>query len=145
MMMRSFKRNFLSDFGVILPVSDTASLRYIFRWQAINHARLNLSTISYFYVPETPISRWDRVGKGATTDAKARKLAFQHWIETVRERAVDQPYTGSCYSYAGRTLEMADALISQIVPDPSFDNNASSISVLYFLEINVVGKFRSKS
>ncbi|KAI3946314.1 hypothetical protein MKW98_010438 [Papaver atlanticum] len=79
MMMRSFKRNFLSDFG-----------------GAINHARLNLSTISYFNVPETPISRWNRValnaskvGKGATTDAKARKLAFQHWIETVRERAVD--------------------------------------------------------
>ncbi|MCL7022651.1 hypothetical protein MKW94_002644, partial [Papaver nudicaule] len=62
-------------------------------WQAIECVRLNHSTISFFSIPETNISRWNRVahnaskvGKGAAKDAKARKLAFQHWIEAIDAR-----------------------------------------------------------
>ncbi|GKV34278.1 hypothetical protein SLEP1_g42658 [Rubroshorea leprosula] len=63
------------------------------RWQAINYARLNHSTVSFFNFdkPETAASRWNRirlnaskVGKGLGNDAKAQKLAFQHWIEAAK-------------------------------------------------------------
>ncbi|KAI3992347.1 hypothetical protein MKX01_030068 [Papaver californicum] len=74
-------------------LADSAVLAEEYWWQAIDYARLNHSTISFFNVPETPISRWNRValnaskvGKGATKDAKARKLAFQHWIEAIDPR-----------------------------------------------------------
>ncbi|OVA03600.1 hypothetical protein BVC80_1651g109 [Macleaya cordata] len=65
------------------------------KWQAIDYARLNYSTISFFNFlkPETAASRWNRislnaskVGKGLTKDAKAKKLAFQHWIEAIDPR-----------------------------------------------------------
>ncbi|KAK4385498.1 IQ domain-containing protein IQM3 [Sesamum angolense] len=68
-------------------------------WQAIDYARLNHSTIAFFdfFQPEKPVSRWSRigrnaskVGKGLGEDAKAQKLAFQHWIEA-KER--------ECYEY----------------------------------------------
>ncbi|KAK1393559.1 hypothetical protein POM88_012615 [Heracleum sosnowskyi] len=61
-------------------------------WQAINYARLNHSSISFFNfsLPETISSRWIRislnaskVGKGLSKDAKGQKLAFQHWIEAI--------------------------------------------------------------
>ncbi|KAL2533565.1 IQ calmodulin-binding motif family protein [Abeliophyllum distichum] len=64
-------------------------------WQAIDYARLNHSTISFFNFlkPETAASRWNRislnaskVGKGLSKDAKAQKLAFQHWIEAIDPR-----------------------------------------------------------
>ncbi|KAI3857595.1 hypothetical protein MKW98_028859 [Papaver atlanticum] len=71
-------------------LADSAVLAEEYWWQAIDYARSNHSTISFFNVPETPISRWNRVslnaskvGKGATKDAKARKFAFQHWIEAI--------------------------------------------------------------
>ncbi|KAI3923123.1 hypothetical protein MKX01_014506 [Papaver californicum] len=74
-------------------LADSAVLAEGYWWQAIDYATLNHSTISFFNVPETPISRWNRValnaskvGKGATKDAKARKLAFQHWIEAIDPR-----------------------------------------------------------
>ncbi|KAG4396466.1 hypothetical protein GLYMA_19G193300v4 [Glycine max] len=63
------------------------------RWQAIDYVRLNHSTISFFNLPETAASRWSRVklnaakvGKGLSKDAKAQKLAFQHWIEAIDPR-----------------------------------------------------------
>ncbi|KAK4765952.1 hypothetical protein SAY87_007594 [Trapa incisa] len=64
-------------------------------WQAIYYARLNHSTISFFDFskPESASSRWNRissnaskVGKGLSKDAKAQKLAFQHWIEAIDPR-----------------------------------------------------------
>ncbi|KAL0401512.1 UNVERIFIED_CONTAM: IQ domain-containing protein IQM3, partial [Sesamum latifolium] len=64
-------------------------------WQAIDYARLNHSTIAFFdfFQPEKPASRWSRisrnaskVGKGLGEDAKARKLAFEHWIEAIDPR-----------------------------------------------------------
>ncbi|XP_010553372.1 PREDICTED: IQ domain-containing protein IQM3 [Tarenaya hassleriana] len=64
-------------------------------WQAMDYARLNHSTISFFDYskPETAASRWSRVshnaskvGKGLSKDDKAQKLAFQHWIEAIDPR-----------------------------------------------------------
>ncbi|XP_030965955.1 IQ domain-containing protein IQM3-like isoform X2 [Quercus lobata] len=63
--------------------------------QAIDYARLNHSTVSFFnfHKAETAASRWSRisliaskVGKGLYQDAKAQKLAFQHWIEAIDPR-----------------------------------------------------------
>ncbi|KAI3447482.1 hypothetical protein Pfo_004147 [Paulownia fortunei] len=63
--------------------------------QALDFALLNHSTISFynFLKPETAASRWNRVslnaskvGKGLSQDAKAQKLAFQHWIEAIDPR-----------------------------------------------------------
>ncbi|KFK34532.1 hypothetical protein AALP_AA5G158200 [Arabis alpina] len=64
-------------------------------WQAMDYARLNHSTISFFDYsrPETAVSRWNRVslnaskvGKGLSIVDKAQKLAFQHWIEAIDPR-----------------------------------------------------------
>ncbi|KAK3019158.1 hypothetical protein RJ639_003245 [Escallonia herrerae] len=64
-------------------------------WQALDYARLNHSTVSFFNFlkPETAASRWSRisliaskVGKGLCKDDKAQKLAFQHWIEAIDPR-----------------------------------------------------------
>ncbi|KAA3471975.1 IQ domain-containing protein IQM3-like [Gossypium australe] len=64
-------------------------------WQVLDYARLKHSTISFFddLKPETAASRWNRVllnvskiGKGLSEDAKAQKLAFQHWIEAIDPR-----------------------------------------------------------
>ncbi|KAF2320160.1 hypothetical protein GH714_024731 [Hevea brasiliensis] len=64
-------------------------------WQAIGFARLNHGTISFFNFSklEPAASRWIRatlnaskVGKGLSKDAKAQKLAFQHWIEAIDPR-----------------------------------------------------------
>ncbi|GLT40609.1 hypothetical protein SLA2020_147280 [Shorea laevis] len=63
--------------------------------RAIEFARLNRSTISFFNFlkPETAACRWNRitlnaskVGKGLCRDAKAQQLAFQHWIEAIDAR-----------------------------------------------------------
>ncbi|KAF2603433.1 hypothetical protein F2Q70_00026938 [Brassica cretica] len=64
-------------------------------WQAMDYARLNHSTISFFDYsrPETAVSKWNRVslnaskvGKGLSIVDKAQKLAFQHWIEAIDPR-----------------------------------------------------------
>ncbi|GJM87998.1 hypothetical protein PR202_ga04010 [Eleusine coracana subsp. coracana] len=64
-------------------------------WQALDYARLNYSTVSFFDEPkpETAASRWNRVslnaskvGQGLSRDGKALKLAFQHWIEAIDPR-----------------------------------------------------------
>ncbi|XP_059667465.1 IQ domain-containing protein IQM3-like [Cornus florida] len=76
-------------------LADSAVVAEELWWQAIDYARLNHSTISFFNFlkPETAISRWNRislnaskVGKGLSKDAKAQKLAFQHWIEAIDPR-----------------------------------------------------------
>ncbi|KAE9465563.1 hypothetical protein C3L33_02536, partial [Rhododendron williamsianum] len=74
-------------------LADSAVVAEELWWQAIDYARLNHSTISYFYKSETAASRWNRislnaskVGKGLSKDAKAQKLAFQHWIEAIDPR-----------------------------------------------------------
>lgn len=72
-------------------LADCAVLVEELWWQAIDFVTLKRSTVSFFDKPETAISRWSRarikaakVGKGLSKDDKARKLAFQHWLEAVR-------------------------------------------------------------
>ncbi|KAK4481171.1 hypothetical protein RD792_012052 [Penstemon davidsonii] len=76
-------------------LADSAVIAEELWWQAIDFARLNHSTISFFNFlkPESAASRWNRVklnaskvGKGLSKDAKAQKLAFQHWIEAIDPR-----------------------------------------------------------
>ncbi|XP_050379359.1 IQ domain-containing protein IQM3 [Argentina anserina] len=76
-------------------LADSAVVAEELWWQAIDYARLNHSTISFFNFlkPESVASRWKRyslnaskVGKGLSKDAKAQKLAFQHWIEAIDPR-----------------------------------------------------------
>ncbi|XP_027351519.1 IQ domain-containing protein IQM3-like [Abrus precatorius] len=74
-------------------LADSAVVAEELWWQAIDYVRLNHSTISFFNLPQTAASRWNRiklnaakVGKGLSKDAKAQKLAFQHWIEAIDPR-----------------------------------------------------------
>ncbi|KAG5584036.1 hypothetical protein H5410_044470 [Solanum commersonii] len=76
-------------------LADSAVVAEELWWQAIDYARLNHSTISFFDYskPETAVSRWNRVGlnaskvgKGLSKDAEAQILAFQHWIEAIDPR-----------------------------------------------------------
>nr|XP_018675112.1 PREDICTED: IQ domain-containing protein IQM3-like isoform X1 [Musa acuminata subsp. malaccensis] len=76
-------------------LADSAVVAEELWWQAIDFARLNRSTVSFFdhMKPETAISRWNRislnaskVGRGLSKNAKALKLAFQHWIEAIDPR-----------------------------------------------------------
>uniref|UniRef100_A0A5B7AFG0 IQ domain-containing protein IQM3-like n=1 Tax=Davidia involucrata TaxID=16924 RepID=A0A5B7AFG0_DAVIN len=75
-------------------LADSAVVVEEFWCQAIDYARLNHSTISFYSLKsETASSRWNRissnaskVGKGLSKDAKAQLLAFQHWIEAIDPR-----------------------------------------------------------
>ncbi|KAJ9537024.1 hypothetical protein OSB04_029757 [Centaurea solstitialis] len=76
-------------------LADSAVVAEELWWQAIDFARLNHSTVSFFNFqkPESAASRWNRislnaskVGKGLSIDSKAHKLAFQHWIEAIDPR-----------------------------------------------------------
>ncbi|PIA58929.1 hypothetical protein AQUCO_00400055v1 [Aquilegia coerulea] len=76
-------------------LADSAVVAEELWWQALDFARLNHSTISFFNFEksESVVSRWNRitlnvskVGKGLSKDAKAQKLAFQHWIEAIDPR-----------------------------------------------------------
>ncbi|KAJ4979197.1 hypothetical protein NE237_009977 [Protea cynaroides] len=76
-------------------LADTAVVAEELWWQAIDFARLNYSTISFFnfFKPETAAARWNRislnaskVGKGLSKASNAQKLAFQHWIEAIDPR-----------------------------------------------------------
>ncbi|KAH8505808.1 hypothetical protein H0E87_012857 [Populus deltoides] len=74
-------------------LADSAVVAEEFWWQAIDYARLNHRTISFFNLQESAASRWNRislnasrVGKGLSMDVKAQKLAFQHWIEAIDPR-----------------------------------------------------------
>lgn len=76
-------------------LADSAVVAEELWWQAIDFARLNHSTISFFNFlqPESAAARWNRislnaskVGKGLSLDCQAHKLAFQHWIEAIDPR-----------------------------------------------------------
>ncbi|KAK9170447.1 hypothetical protein Syun_002587 [Stephania yunnanensis] len=69
-------------------LADSAVVAEELWWQVIDFVRLNHSTVSFFNFekPESAASRWNRVGKGLSKDAKALKLAFQHWIEAIDPR-----------------------------------------------------------
>ncbi|XP_061963119.1 IQ domain-containing protein IQM3-like [Populus nigra] len=74
-------------------LADSAVVAEELWWQAIDYARLNHRTISFFNMQESAASRWNRislnasrVGKGLSMDVKAQKLAFQHWIEAIDPR-----------------------------------------------------------
>ncbi|XP_020571390.1 IQ domain-containing protein IQM3-like [Phalaenopsis equestris] len=97
-------------------LADSAVLAEELWWQALDFARLNHSTISFFNYskPETAVSRWNRVsmiaskvGQGLSKDSKALKLAFQHWIEAIDPRHryghnLHFYYEKWCDSYAGQ-------------------------------------------
>ncbi|XP_057433915.1 IQ domain-containing protein IQM2-like [Lotus japonicus] len=64
-------------------------------WKLLDFAELKHSSVSFFDIEkhETAISRWSRartraakVGKGLSKDAKAQKLALQHWLEAIDPR-----------------------------------------------------------
>ncbi|KAJ1274276.1 hypothetical protein BS78_05G050200 [Paspalum vaginatum] len=76
-------------------LADSAVVVEELWWQALDYVRLEHSTVSFFdgHKPETATSRWNRgalnaskVGQGLSRDAKALKLAFQHWIEAIDPR-----------------------------------------------------------
>ncbi|CAN6335513.1 unnamed protein product [Urochloa humidicola] len=76
-------------------LADSAVVVEELWWQALNFARLNHSTISFFdeSSPKTATSHWNRVslkaskiGQGLSSDSKALKLAFEHWIEAIDSR-----------------------------------------------------------
>ncbi|KAL0905460.1 hypothetical protein M5K25_023882 [Dendrobium thyrsiflorum] len=76
-------------------LADSAVVAEELWWRALDFARLNRSTISFFNYKkrETAVSRWNRVsmnaskvGQGLSKDSKAQKLAFQHWIEAIDPR-----------------------------------------------------------
>lgn len=76
-------------------LADCAVLAEQRWWKLLDFAELKRSSISFFDIekPETAISRWSRartraakVGKGTSKDAKARKLALQHWLEAIDPR-----------------------------------------------------------
>ncbi|ERN13126.1 IQ domain-containing protein IQM3 [Amborella trichopoda] len=76
-------------------LADSAVVAEELWWQAIDFARLNYSTVSFFNFNkhETAVSRWSRVslnaskvGKGLSEDEKALQLAFWHWIEAIDPR-----------------------------------------------------------
>ncbi|KAL9672587.1 hypothetical protein QQ045_028838 [Rhodiola kirilowii] len=76
-------------------LADSAVVAEEMWWQAIDFAKLNHTTVSFFSFskPETAASRLKRVtlnaskvGKGLSQDDKAQKLAFQHWIEAIDPR-----------------------------------------------------------
>ncbi|KAI4310528.1 hypothetical protein MLD38_035501 [Melastoma candidum] len=70
-------------------LADSAVVVEEFWWQAIDFARLNHSTISFFnfQTPESAPPRGGaKSGKGLCQHAKAQKLAFQHWIEAIDPR-----------------------------------------------------------
>ncbi|PKI36173.1 hypothetical protein CRG98_043431 [Punica granatum] len=88
-------------------LADSAVVAEELWWQAIDYARLSHSTVSFFNFlkPESAVSRWYRislnaskVGKGLSKDAKAQKLAFQHWIEAIDPR---HRYGHSLHLYYG--------------------------------------------
>ncbi|PKA61388.1 hypothetical protein AXF42_Ash014305 [Apostasia shenzhenica] len=64
-------------------------------WKLLDFALLKRSSVSFFDIekPESAISKWSRartraakVGKGLSKNAKARKLALQHWLEAIDPR-----------------------------------------------------------
>ncbi|KAM7259232.1 hypothetical protein ACFE04_014973 [Oxalis oulophora] len=64
-------------------------------WKLLDFAQLKRSSVSFFDIDkhETAISRWSRartraakVGKGLSKNAKAQKLALQHWLEAIDPR-----------------------------------------------------------
>ncbi|KAE8713180.1 putative Histidine-containing phosphotransfer protein [Hibiscus syriacus] len=131
-------------------LADSAVVAEELWWLALDYARLNHSTISFFnYLkPETAASRWNRVGlnaskvgKGLSIDAKAQKLAFQHWIEAIDPRHryghnLHIYYDEWCKDDAGQPFFywlIGDGKRSILtnVQDRSSNNNASSISDLY--------------
>ncbi|KAL5725816.1 IQ domain-containing protein iqm3 [Ranunculus cassubicifolius] len=76
-------------------LADSAVVAEELWWQVLDFAQLSQSTISFFSFEksESAASRWNRigmnaskVGKGLSKDEKAKKLAFQHWIEAIDPR-----------------------------------------------------------
>ncbi|KAJ1274274.1 hypothetical protein BS78_05G050100 [Paspalum vaginatum] len=76
-------------------LADSAVVVEELWWQALDFARLNRNTISFFDEPrpKTAALHWNRisqnvlkVGEGLSRDGKALMLAFDHWIEAIDSR-----------------------------------------------------------
>ncbi|WVZ54407.1 hypothetical protein U9M48_005208 [Paspalum notatum var. saurae] len=76
-------------------LADSAVVVEELWWQALDFARLNHNTISFFDEPrrKTAALHWNRisqnvlkVGEGLSRDDKALMLAFEHWIEAIDSR-----------------------------------------------------------
>ncbi|KAG0458408.1 hypothetical protein HPP92_023565 [Vanilla planifolia] len=64
-------------------------------WKLLDFALLKRSSVTFFDIekPESVVSKWSRartraakVGKGLSKNARARKLALQHWLEAIDPR-----------------------------------------------------------
>lgn len=76
-------------------LADCAVVAEEYWWQAIEYATLTQSTELFYddHKSDTAVSRWSRatvkaakVGKGLSKDEKAKRLAFQHWLEAIDPR-----------------------------------------------------------
>ncbi|KAI3940802.1 hypothetical protein MKW98_030121, partial [Papaver atlanticum] len=108
-------------YRTLRKLADSAILDEEYWWQVIDFARLNHSTISFFNMPETPISRWNRVALNASKVGHGLHLYYEEWSNG----DAGQPFFYCC------TLEMVKVLMSKSVLDRSFVNNASSILDLF--------------
>ncbi|KAI3907859.1 hypothetical protein MKW92_049397, partial [Papaver armeniacum] len=77
-------------------------------WQAIDlqiesqyHLIFRCARNTYLKLKVLQYIWFGRVGKGANKDAKARKLAFQHWIEAVDPRYIDMAKVCICIMKSG--------------------------------------------
>ncbi|XP_062201722.1 IQ domain-containing protein IQM3-like isoform X2 [Phragmites australis] len=99
-------------------LADSAVVVEELWWQALDFARLNYNTVSFFDKPrlKTAASLWNRVsfnaskvGQGLSRYDKALKLAFQHWIEAIDSRHrsghnLQFYYNVWCRSQAGQSF-----------------------------------------
>lgn len=97
-------------------LADSAVVAEELWWQALDYAKLNHTTISFFNFskPESLASKWSRVrlnaskvGKGLSQDARAQQLAVQHWIEAIDPRhryghCLHEYYEEWCKTAAGQ-------------------------------------------
>ncbi|CAI9760820.1 unnamed protein product [Fraxinus pennsylvanica] len=88
-------QKFYRSYRTRRKLADSAVIAEELWWQAIEFVQLNHSTVSYVGLlkPETAASRWSRVslnasrvGRGLSTDDRAKTLAFNHWIEAIDPR-----------------------------------------------------------
>ncbi|KAI3898719.1 hypothetical protein MKW98_000832, partial [Papaver atlanticum] len=66
-------------YRTLRKLADSAVLDEEYWWQVIDFARLNHSTISFFNMPETPISRWNRVALNASKVGHGLHLYYEEW------------------------------------------------------------------
>ncbi|KAI3858616.1 hypothetical protein MKW98_012736, partial [Papaver atlanticum] len=66
-------------YRTLRKLADFVVLDEEYWWQVIDFARLNHSTISFFNMPETPISMWNRVALNASKVGHGLHLYYEEW------------------------------------------------------------------